>query len=85
MLEAAVSETRLKQNSLQLLKARAVDMTLPPETRNKYSTLAKSAEADLAKSIQDTATFVSEAGLDVSPGTEGFHAMMEISNHGQNQ
>jgi hypothetical protein len=55
-------------------------MTAPAETRATYATLAKSAEVDLAKSIQDTATYVSDAGVDVSPGSEGFHALIEISD-----
>jgi hypothetical protein len=80
LLDAAIGETRLKKESLELLKTRASDPTLPAETRAKYAALVKNAEGDLAKSIHDTATYVSDAGVDVSPGSEGFNAMLEVSD-----
>lgn len=79
LLDAAVNETKLKQQRLDILKERAGDPRLPKEARDKYAAQAKKAEADLAKSIQDSVKYVSESGVDVSSGSEGFKAVMEIS------
>ena len=81
LLDAAVGDTRSKRDALDMLKARAADPTLPADQREKLAGLIKPAEADLAKSIQGVTNYVSEAGVDVSAGSEGFNAMMELSEH----
>ncbi|HWM25272.1 MAG TPA: hypothetical protein VNP98_10640 [Chthoniobacterales bacterium] len=80
LLDATIGEMKLKQQKVEILKEKAGDPGLPKEVRAKHATAAKKAETELAKSIQDTAKYLSDAGVDVSTGSEGFKAMMEISS-----
>lgn len=79
LLNAAVNETKAKQEKAQILREKAADPALAEETRAAIAAQAKKAEAELAKSIQATAAHVSDSGMDVSTGSEGFNALMEIS------
>jgi len=78
-LDASMNETRAKQMKIDLLREKAADPAAPKESRDKFAAEATVAERDLAKSIQATAQYVSDAGVDVSPGSEGFHALLEVS------
>jgi len=80
LLDASVNETKARQQRVQLLREKSNDPGLPQETRDKFAKQAKDSEADLAKSIQNTAEYLSDSGINVSSGSEGFKAMMEISN-----
>ncbi|MGB8465156.1 MAG: hypothetical protein WCE49_09460, partial [Terrimicrobiaceae bacterium] len=71
---------KARQQRVQLLRAKSTDTGLPQETRDKFARQAKDSEADLAKSIQNTAEYLSDAGVNVSQGSDGFRAMMEVSN-----
>jgi hypothetical protein len=51
-----------------------------PELKDKYSDLISEAENDLAVAISDSTKYVAEKNLDVSMGSEGFAAMMEINS-----
>ena len=80
LLDASVNEVKARQQRVQLLRAKSTDTGLPQETRDKFARQAKDSEADLAKSIQNTAEYLSDAGVNVSQGSDGFRAMMEVSN-----
>lgn len=41
----------------------------------------KSAEQELARTIEETTRYVAESRLDVSPGSEGYRAMTAVSEH----
>lgn len=79
MLKASVSETRAKQQKAEILREKASDPALAKETRAKFAAQAKKAEAELAKSIRTTVAHVSDSGMDVATGSEGFNALVEIS------
>lgn len=79
LLEAVVNETRAKHSRLDVLKGRMNQPGLPQDARNKLAQQIKEVEADLAKSIVETARHVSETGANVAPGGEGFAAMVDIS------
>jgi len=79
-LAAAVGETKAKYETVRTLKEKMEQVGLPEASRGRYNTLLKEAEADLAESIHRTAQYVSESGMNVATGSEGFNAMLEMSN-----
>ena len=79
VLNASMVVTEAKRRQLDLLKGLAVDTAVPVAQRTQYTALMRNAEAELAKSIQDTVKYVSDARLDVSPGSEAFHAVSVVS------
>ena len=52
---------------------------MPEETRKFYETQIGEAEVDLAKSINQTADYISRTGADVSTGSEGYNALVSLS------
>jgi hypothetical protein len=58
-------------------KARQPD--LPGDVREKYLTQAQEAEKDLANIITDTVNYIDSSKMDVSLGSEGFSAVMEMN------
>jgi hypothetical protein len=51
-----------------------------PELKDKYADVISEAENDLAVAISDSTKYVAEKNMDVSMGSEGFAAMMEINS-----
>jgi hypothetical protein len=79
-LDAAVTQTLGEQRKLELLRQKAGNPALPREIREKYAEQAKKSEADLAKCVLDTAEYISDAGISVAKGSDGFKAMTEIAS-----
>lgn len=80
LLGVKVNETRLIREKVDLLKQKAAQTNLPPEDRRKLEAETKTAEADLARSIEETARHISDSGIDVSAEGEGLKAMLEVSS-----
>lgn len=80
LLAAAINETKAKQQTLATLKGMAGDPGLPQATRDQYTAQVKQAETALATSIETTAQRVVESGQQVSPGSQGYNALLEMSN-----
>ncbi|MEY2497297.1 MAG: hypothetical protein QOD12_853 [Verrucomicrobiota bacterium] len=80
LLNAVVGETKAKYEKVRVLKEKADQVGLPDAVHKRYVVKLKEAEGDLATSIHGTAQYVSESGMDVGTGSEGFNAMLETSN-----
>lgn len=78
-LETAVSETQIKKNKVEILKEKAKQQGLTNETRSMYEAQVKLAERELSKSVQETAKYIADSRVDVSTGSEGYKAMLELS------
>jgi hypothetical protein len=79
VLEVSMNEADAKQRKVDLYKQKANDSNLPKEQRDKYAAQSKEAEADLVKSIQEATIYMSEANIDVSFGSEGYQAVMQVA------
>ncbi|HEY5706356.1 MAG TPA: hypothetical protein VIS96_12350 [Terrimicrobiaceae bacterium] len=79
-LDASVVGAKTEQRKLQLLRQRAADRNLPEETRKNLETQARESEAALARSVLDTAKYISDGGISVAKGSEGFKAITEVSS-----
>ncbi len=80
LLEAQVKELEAKQSKADLLRQRANQSSLPRTERETYAAQAKIAENDLAQSIQLTADYVASSNADVTTGSDGFNALMKVSD-----
>ena len=80
LLQASVEEAKAKQQRVTVLQEKANDPNLTQEERDNYALQAKGAEADLANTIHETVKYVADSGADVSTGSDGYHAMLEMSD-----
>lgn len=79
-LEQKVGDAREKQLAADYLRKKSVQSDLSAEKRTLYEQQAKEAESDLALAITDATRYVAESRTDVSVGSEGMSAMLELQN-----
>ncbi|MFA7061675.1 MAG: hypothetical protein WC156_12770 [Pedobacter sp.] len=79
-LEQKVSDATEKQLVADYLRKKAVQSDLSTEKRAIYEQQAKEAENDLAIAITDATRYIAESKTDVSVGSEGMTAMLELHN-----
>ncbi len=79
VLQDAVKGMRTKRDLLNSYKAKA-ELISDPDEKQKYINLTATIEDDLANSIGETTQHIANSDLDVTVGTDGFNAMMEVSN-----
>ena len=80
LLKASVDETKAKQQKVTFFREKAGDPSLTQGERDNYAQQAKDAEADLAKTIHETVKYVADSGANVSTGSDGYRAMLEMSD-----
>ena len=78
-LEQKINNARDKKRDIEYAKNKSKQTDLPEEKRKIYEDMAKDAEADLADAVTEATKYVSETGIDISPGSEGMSAMIEIN------
>ena len=77
-LQQKVSDAQEKQLVTDYLRKKAVQSDLPAEKRAIYEQQAKEAEIDLAVAITDATKYVADSKTDVSVGSEGMAAILEL-------
>lgn len=77
-LEQKVTDAKEIQLVTTYLREKASQYGLPAEQKTLYEQQAKEAEAELAAAITGTATYIAERKIDVSAGSEGMAAMLEL-------
>ncbi len=75
-----VSNVTERQNAVSYMRRKAAEAGTDTAAKTKYEELAKEAEKELAVSVKDAASYVSDNKMDVSPGTEGYKAMMDVNS-----
>ncbi|MGI0494761.1 hypothetical protein ACN4EG_23490 [Alkalinema pantanalense CENA528] len=80
LLGIKVNETELNRQKVDILRQKAQQPDLPADQRKLFEQQAKDAEVLLARSIQDTTTYISTTGVDVSGNSEGLQAMLTVSD-----
>jgi hypothetical protein len=78
-LDAVIGDPKAKEVKLAALRQSVGDPNLSAQARKKYLTLTNKAEGDLASSVHDAVKFISDMGVDVSPGSEGRAALDQLS------
>lgn len=78
-LGKAVKDMKSMREVLAGYKAKAEQVNDPAE-KEKYNNLAIQLEEDLSSTITEITQQVADAGLDVSVGTDGFNALLEVNN-----
>lgn len=78
-LEQRINNARDKKRDIEYANNKSKQPDLPEEKRKIYEDMAKEAEADLADAVTDTTRYVAEKGIDISMGSEGMSAMIEIN------
>lgn len=73
-----VSDAKEKQLVADYLRKKSAQSDLPADKRAVYEQQAKEAETDLAAAITDTTKYVADSKTDVSVGSEGMAAMLEL-------
>ncbi len=74
-----VEEQRIRQQRLDFLKQEAQAESLPADRRTFLENEINIAEQDLAGSIRKTTEYISATNKDVTVGSEGMTAMLEVS------
>ncbi|MBK7029909.1 MAG: hypothetical protein IPH45_12150 [Bacteroidales bacterium] len=78
-LGKAVKDMKSMREVLAGYKTRAEQVADPVE-KEKYNNLANLIEDDLSKSITDLTQQIADSGEELSVGTDGFNAMLEVNN-----
>ncbi|MBK7173998.1 MAG: hypothetical protein IPH84_12355 [Bacteroidales bacterium] len=78
-LGKAVKDMKSMREVLAGYKTKAEQVTDPVE-KEKYNNLANVIEDDLSKSITDLTQQIADSGEELSVGTDGFNAMLEVNN-----
>ncbi len=79
VLDLQMREDLIKREKLEYLNQEARQPILTDDARRVAEEKARIAELELAASIQATTEYIASSGTDVSVGTDGFQAMMEVS------
>jgi hypothetical protein len=79
-LNKHLQDTKDKQTVIDYYANKASLPGVTPDKQKLYQDLKKEAEADLSKSVQETAGYVANSGIDVSAGSDGRIALQEVSN-----
>jgi len=75
-----VSDAKEKQLVRDYLRKKAAQSDLSTEQQALYEQQAKEAETELAAAITGTAKYIAESKINVSAGSEGMAAMLELHN-----
>ena len=78
-LERKMQEVNEREKMVLRFREKASEVGITAKEKVLYNEMAKEMEMELATSVQETARIVSESNMDVSPGTEGYTAMMEVN------
>ena len=78
-LAGRVNQTREKRQVVDYLRQKAAQPDLPLDRKKVYEEQIKEAETDLAKTITETAKYIDSSGTDVSMGSAGMAAMVEMN------
>ena len=79
-LDLQVREAALKREKVAYMKQKINQPNLTDEDRKIAQEKANQAEIELAESLQKTADYIATSGISVASGSEGFQAMLEVSN-----
>lgn len=79
ILKAYAEENLAKQKQVGLLAAKAIDPELPQELRDQFGQQAKDLEEDLGRSVRKITKYVADSGIEVTAGSEGHSALLEVS------
>jgi hypothetical protein len=80
-LEFKVKETQNKREMIDYFNVKIQDPAVTPEAKAQYEAQVKEAQAELAKSIQDTTTYLERSAANVASGTEAHLAIQEIASN----
>lgn len=80
-LEFKVKEAQNKREMIDYVNARIQDSAVTPEAKATYEAQVKEAQAELAKSIQDTTNYLERSAANVASGTEAHHAIQELATN----
>ncbi|NVO21497.1 MAG: hypothetical protein HXX13_17480 [Bacteroidetes bacterium] len=78
-LQKAVNDMKSRKDVLASFKAKA-EQAVDPAEKQKFNELASAVEEDLSNTITDATQHIANNALDLSVGSEGFNAMMEVHN-----
>jgi hypothetical protein len=73
-------KTAAARSSQQVLSYLLEKVAAQPELKDKYADVIAAAQSDLAAGVADTARYVAAKNMDVTMGSEGFSAMMEVNS-----
>jgi hypothetical protein len=76
-------KTSAARKSQQVLSYLQEKVAAQPELKDKYADVIAAAQSDLAAAVADTARYVAAKNMDVTMGSEGFSAMMEVNTGAQ--
>lgn len=76
-----MEESRLEKQRLDMLTEQAAKPNVTPEEKQFLDRQILVAQEDLAKTSERITDYVSEAGVEVKTGSEGFQAVMEVSEN----
>lgn len=80
LLQQQVAEIDSKRAKIDLYKQRAKQSDLPDDVRETYTNRARNAEFELAQLITETTDYVALSGAEVSTGSDGFKALLKVSD-----
>lgn len=80
-LNTMLEDAAAKRQALDDLNTKAADTTLDLATREQARSKAAATSVDLAKSLTDTTKYVSDAGIDVTAGSDGNAAIAAVADH----
>ena len=79
VLKQNVKDINEQRQAADYLRKKADQPDLPEDKKKMYEDAAKDAEMELADTVTKAAKYVAEEGLDMSLGSEGMAAMMEMN------
>ncbi|HZO92933.1 MAG TPA: hypothetical protein VFB22_04120, partial [Candidatus Baltobacteraceae bacterium] len=80
VLKEKVVDIAQKQQAVDQIRTQSLDPTLTDAQRTTLDTQRAAAEKDLAVAIVDATTHVADAGIDVTPGSDGAKVIQAASN-----
>ena len=78
-LDLEMREAAIRQEKVEFLRQQINKPNLTDQERGTLQDRAIKAELELAESLQTTTEYIATSGVDISSGSEGFNAMLEIS------
>src|SRR5207249_1484437 len=73
-----IQDVNAKQQKVALLRDELLKPNLTPEAEKLTEAQLKAAEADLAKTFESTASYISSSKMDISAGSGGHAAMSTL-------
>ena len=78
-LDLSMRDAAIRQEKLEFLRQQINKPNLTEQERRALQDRATKTELELSESLQTTTEYIATSGVDISSGSEGFNAMLEIS------